>query len=51
MSRLGGLPPEALDFLARTMARICEDPYDRLFSMVVCRTSGWPSWATPRAVV
>jgi hypothetical protein len=22
-------------FLARTMARICEDPYDRLFSLAV----------------
>jgi len=32
---MGGLPPEALDVPARTMARICEDPYDRLFSMAV----------------
>ena len=32
---MGGLPPEVLDFLAQTMARICEDPYDRLFSMAM----------------
>jgi hypothetical protein len=35
LRQMGGLPPEALDFLAQTMARICEDPYDRLFSMAV----------------
>jgi len=27
-----GLPSEAFDVLARTLARICEDPYDPLFS-------------------
>ena len=32
---MGGLPPEAFDVLTRTLARICEDPYDRLFSMAV----------------
>ena len=32
---MDGLPPEALDFLARTMAHICENPYDRLLSMAV----------------
>ena len=32
---MGGLPPDAFDVLARTMARICEDPYDRLFSLAV----------------
>ncbi len=32
---MGGLPAEGLDVLARAMARICEDPYDRLFSMAV----------------
>jgi hypothetical protein len=32
---MGGLPHDAFDVLARTMARICEDPYDRLFSLAV----------------
>jgi hypothetical protein len=32
---MGGLPPDALDVLVRTMARVCENPYDRLFSMAV----------------
>jgi hypothetical protein len=32
---MGGLPPDAFDVLARTMARICEDPKDRLFSLAV----------------
>jgi hypothetical protein len=32
---MGGLPPEALDVLVRALARICEDPYDRLFSRTV----------------
>ena len=31
----GGLPPDALDVLVRTMARICENPCDRLFSMAM----------------
>jgi hypothetical protein len=28
-----GLPDDALDLLTRTLARICDDPYDRLVSM------------------
>ena len=32
---MGGLPPDALEVLVRTMARICENPYDRLFSMAM----------------
>ena len=32
---MGGLAPDALDVLVRTMARICENPYDRLFSMAM----------------
>jgi hypothetical protein len=32
---MGGLPNDAFDVLARTMARICEDPYARLFSVAV----------------
>jgi len=35
LRQMGGLPPDAFDILARTMARICEDPYDRLFSLAV----------------
>ena len=35
LRQMGGLPPDALDVLAGTMARICKDPYDRLFSMAV----------------
>lgn len=35
LRQMGGLPPDAFDVLARTMARICEDPYDRLFSLAV----------------
>jgi len=35
LRQMGGLPPDALDVLVRTMARICENPYDRLFSMAV----------------
>ena len=35
LRQMGGLPPEAFDVLTRTLARICEDPYDRLFSMAV----------------
>ena len=32
LSQMAGLPDEAFDVLAQTMARICADPYDRLFS-------------------
>jgi hypothetical protein len=35
LRQMGGLPAEALDVLARALARICEDPYDRLFSRAV----------------
>jgi hypothetical protein len=35
LRQMGGLPAEALDLLVRTMARICEDPYDRLLSVAV----------------
>ena len=31
LRQMGGLPPDALDVLVRTLARICDDPYDRLF--------------------
>jgi hypothetical protein len=32
LSQMAGLPDEAFDVLAQTLARICADPYDRLFS-------------------
>lgn len=35
LRQMGGLPPDALDVLVRTLARICDDPYDRLFSRAV----------------
>ena len=35
LRQMGGLPPEALDVLIRAVARICEDPYDRLLSVAV----------------
>ena len=35
LRQMGGLPAEAVDVLVRTLARICEDPYDRLFSRAV----------------
>jgi hypothetical protein len=30
---MSGLPDEALDALARLVARVCEDPYERLYSV------------------
>jgi hypothetical protein len=35
LRQMGDLPAEALDVLVRVLVRICEDPYDRLFSMAV----------------
>ena len=35
LRQMGGLPTEALDLLARAIAGICEDPYDRLLSVAV----------------
>ncbi|HYX62276.1 MAG TPA: hypothetical protein VE888_25040 [Streptosporangiaceae bacterium] len=35
LRQMGNLPAEALDALVRALVRICEDPYDRLFSMPV----------------
>ena len=39
LRQMGGLPPDALDVLVRTMARICENPYDRLFRNEAARHS------------
>jgi hypothetical protein len=35
LRQMAGLPAEALDILVQTMARICDNPYDRLSSMAV----------------
>lgn len=32
LRQMRGLPAEGFDLLVRILARICEDPYDRLFS-------------------
>jgi hypothetical protein len=49
LRQMGGLPAEALDLLARAMARICED-HTTGCSAWRCGTmtpgSGWPSSAT-----
>ncbi len=33
LRQVPGLPDDAFDLLVRTLARICDDPYDRLFSL------------------
>jgi hypothetical protein len=33
LRQMPGLPGGAFDLLVRTLARICDDPYDRLLSM------------------
>ena len=35
LRQMGGLPHDAFDVLARIMARICENPYDRVFSLAL----------------
>ena len=35
LRQMQGLPSEAFDSLVRTLARICDDPYDPLFSVPV----------------
>jgi hypothetical protein len=35
LRQMQGLPPEAFDMLVRTLARICDDPYDPVFSVPV----------------
>jgi hypothetical protein len=42
---MGGMSVEALDVLARTMAQICEDPFDRVLSMAVRDDSPWERMA------
>jgi hypothetical protein len=33
LRQMPGLPSDAFDLLVRALARICDDPYDRLLSM------------------
>ena len=33
LRQMPGLPGDAFDLLVRTLARICDDPYDRLLSV------------------
>lgn len=35
LRQMSGLPVEGFDLLVQVLARICEDPYDRLFSMAL----------------
>ena len=35
LRQMASLPAEAFDVLSQTLARICADPYDRLFSRPV----------------
>jgi hypothetical protein len=35
LGQMGGLPSEAFNTLVRTLARICDDPYDPVFSVPV----------------
>jgi hypothetical protein len=35
LRQMSGLPAEGFDLLVQTLARICDDPYDRLFSKAV----------------
>jgi hypothetical protein len=35
LRQMRGLPDDALDMLARLVARICGDPYERLYSKAV----------------
>ena len=60
LRQMRGLPAEGFDLLVQVLARICEDPYDRLFSMAIRADDppgGWPrsvisgswsSWSTMR---
>ena len=35
LRQMRGLPAEGFDLLVQVLARICEDPYDRLFSRAI----------------
>ena len=40
LRQMQGLPSEAFDMLVRTLARICDDPYNPVFSAPVPPVSG-----------
>jgi hypothetical protein len=40
LRQMQGLPSEAFDMLVRTLARICEDPFDPVFSVPVPPAAG-----------
>jgi hypothetical protein len=40
LRQMPGLPPEAFDTLVQTLARICDDPYDPVFSTPVPPVAG-----------
>jgi hypothetical protein len=40
LRQMRGLPPEALDLLVQTLARICDDPFDPVFSAPVSPVPG-----------
>lgn len=35
LRQLGGIPDEAMEALIATMRRVCEDPYDAVFSLPI----------------
>lgn len=62
LRQMAGIPDEELNELVRVTARICEDPYDRLYSVAVRSDdphSGWQNsasrgssssqWTSPRS--
>jgi hypothetical protein len=53
LRQMPGLPGDAFDLLVQTLARICDDPHDRLLSMPAGKTrvSVWPSSATGGFIV
>lgn len=42
LRQMSGLPAEGFDLLVQVLVRICDDPYDRLFSMAI-RRAGDPA--------
>ena len=48
LHQMQGLPSEAFDMLVRTLARICDDPYDRCSARPfrLCRAGASPTWMT-----
>jgi hypothetical protein len=48
LRQMQGLPTEAFDILVQTLVRICDDPFDPVFSAPVppCRAGASLTWAT-----